>query len=67
MRVDIVEALPNTYQLIRRNFDDIVDIDKVALKRFGNKRNENLLAQCMEFFGVHMELVCSHGTLNSMP
>jgi hypothetical protein len=67
IRIDIIEALADTDEFICRNVYDIMDIDKVALKHLGKKRDKNLLAQIAEFLGCHMVPVCAYAGLNPMP
>jgi hypothetical protein len=59
LRIDIIETFADADKLVRRNLDNVVNIDEVALKRLGKKRNENLLAKFAELRGVHIAPVCA--------
>jgi len=67
MRVDVIETIGDPHQLVRRNIDDVVNVDEMPLEGADDQRNQNLLAQLAKLFGSHMLPVCALVALIPMP
>jgi hypothetical protein len=66
MRVDVIKTICYPHQLVRRNVDDVVNVDEMTLNGADNQRNQNLLAQLTKLFGSHMLPVCALAVLIPM-
>lgn len=67
MRVYIVETICYPHQLVRRNVDDVMNVDQMTLYGADDQRNQNLLAQLTKLFVSHMLPVCALASLIPMP
>lgn len=65
--IDIVEAIADPHQFVRRDIDDIVNIHQVGLDCANKKWHQDLLAQLTEFVGIHMVPLCARVGAIPMP